>query len=57
MNKTKKTVTTKKTLRPWLVDVAIEHLREAADVFATRAHVLVPVDHRRNGENSRRRSG
>jgi len=27
MNKTKTTITKKTTLRPWLVDVAIEHLR------------------------------
>jgi len=27
MNKTKPAVTKKTTLRPWLVDVAIEHLR------------------------------
>jgi len=27
MNKTKKTVIKTTTLRPWLVDVAIEHLR------------------------------
>jgi len=27
MNKTKPTVTKKTTVRPWLVDVAIEHIR------------------------------
>lgn len=27
MNKTKKTVTKKTAVRPWLVDVAIEHIR------------------------------